>query len=86
MIKREDFLLMVKSKDGFEGLIQDMVDFPNFSYLHAKKKVQKGLYEHRVYVNFSQGNKMKLISRVFEDKIFFPNKKYFELNKMIAYN
>lgn len=83
MINKIKNFWMIKAKDGFEGFIHDARIFPDVRYFDARKKIQDGLYEHRIYID-SHNDKMKLISRVFENKSI--KKDYAGLNKMIRLN
>ncbi len=73
----------ITAKDGFEGFIHNAMIFPDVRYFDAKKKIQDGLYEHRIYFDF-HNDKMNLISRVFENRSI--KRDYIGLDKMIRLN
>ena len=74
----------IETRNGFEVIIYNTVNFPEFVYFDASKKVQDGLIEHRTYLFFNNKN-LNLLHRSFED-MRFPKRHHLGLNEMSKNN
>ncbi len=77
--------LGIKLKDGFNGIIYNVLDFSDFFYFDAKEEIEKGFFEYRTYLGYNRKNNIKrirLIKQGIEDKFVWPDEKYYGLTEM----